>query len=300
MKKSVIRKLFVFILTLCMVLTEGHLSYLGTEFGLGKGVGTAYAAVDWEYDDEYTLYNFVNVNSSGQYGILRRTYINTTSTLSEFAARCTSDRLELGADEFDPIESYDFSGEILYISHKTSSAPAENDGTYIFSGDVADYVEHPENYGEVDGFYYVTNEANVIFVKNKIGASGYTFLTEDNGFSLNPRPSYHRDYTIKIVKGLPVKQTLFNFLDIKSVSTSSKMFRLVKTSQINFAAADQNPNYAMEPNKNDFNQQLYAVMCPDEYDFSDVVLDITSGGSTVSYVYKPSSYTPGDEFFEPW
>ena len=306
MKKSLIRRITVFFLALCMTLTEGHLSYLGNALGLGKGVETAYAAFE---EDENLLYNFVHVNASGQYGLLRRTEFHPNGTLADFDAKPrTNGKYQLTDEDTGELIPYDFSHEVLHLNGKNSTARPYN-GVYIYVDDINDYLVNPSDYnnGEIDGYYYVMEEGPVYYFPAKIGGSGFGHVIPENDFNISTgRKSYHRDYLISVVKGLPEPQTLYNFLAVKGTAHTTNMYRLGKTSTINYLPAEENQGFSIKPsqkvNDTDYNLQLYRRLCPEsgEYDFTDVVLEMTSGGLTLSYEYKSADYEPDSEYFEPY
>ena len=86
--RSVLRKTVIVFITLCLVLTEGSWSYFAKAFKKDAVIKSALAEEsgnDYSFtDDEDTLYNFVQVNGSKQYGRLRRTKIVTPNTLSYY------------------------------------------------------------------------------------------------------------------------------------------------------------------------------------------------------------------------
>ena len=112
---------------LCLVLTEGSWSYFAKAFKKDAVIKSALAEEsgnDYSFtDDEDTLYNFVQVNGSKQYGRLRRTKIVTPNTLSYYTnpEHLALDpdgggaKYILTSDEYST-KPYDFTNEIIHLN----------------------------------------------------------------------------------------------------------------------------------------------------------------------------------------
>lgn len=204
----------------------------------------------------YDLYNLANLNGSGTYYRLRKTFIKTDKVLSKNFGK------QLNPEDYEMPE-YNFKDQTLVYNNKE----------YYYECDA-----NADKIASCGRSYTVTFE-KLDVVKSKIGAmNGNTprWLIAENERYIDPNAtdSFHANYVITLHEA-PYEQVLHNML---KVNNSNDFYRLKKTKII-----------AKDPSSFKDNEVVkeYTLIPNEEYDFTGVTIELDGE----IYEYSPTKLT---------